>query len=85
MQIEDCHVDHEPPLTFDTLAFLFLKEQGLKTVQVKVKSGGTQAFLEDSNLDAKWQAFHKQHATLRIVLDHANLGQKKTKVPWSTL
>lgn len=85
MQIDDCHVDHEPPLTFDTLAFLFLKEEGLKVAQVKVKSGGTQAFFEDSNLEAKWRAFHRRRAVLRVVLDHANLGQKKTKVPWNTL
>lgn len=85
MQWKDCHVDHKPPLTFDTLVFDFLMANNLKLENIKVVPVGTTVFFVDANLCARWLQYHQEHAVLQPTLNHANLGQRKIKVNWELL
>lgn len=65
------HVDHEAPLTFDTLLMAWLAESGILPEQVAVGSDWT---FVDRDLAADWQAFHHRHAVLRVIHAHENLS-----------
>jgi hypothetical protein len=84
---KDSHTDHKPPLTFDMLVFNFLKERKLQINDITVENTLYISCLDllDKNLKLDWQAYHSKNAQLQIVLDHANLGQSKIKVPWDEL
>lgn len=78
----DCHVDHEAPLTFDALVCAFLQEQTITVGDVPIAEHGAYKDIGDEAIRRDWRAYHQEHARLRILLDKANLGQKKTKVSW---
>jgi hypothetical protein len=84
------HVDHAPPLTFQVLAFNFLKEVGLRIEEVAVTAVGrlntcAAKYLADRDLALKWQEYHQSHADLRITSKAANLAQGKIRVDFSGL
>lgn len=87
MQKKDAHTDHKPPLTFDQLVFDFLKERSLCVKDVAIEHTANVACrnLADEALRRDWQTYHAEYAQLQVVLDHANWGQSKTKVPWEEL
>jgi hypothetical protein len=74
-------------MTFSVLIFNFLKREGLTMPDIKVKDTKFIACLDfvDVKIKSKWQAYHKTNAILRATLDHANRGQKRVKVDWSSL
>ena len=87
MQKKDAHTDHKPPLTFDMLVFNFLRERQLRIEDIQVEDTAFVSCLDlaDKTIKAEWQQYHEENAQLQVVLDHANLGQSKTKVPWKEL
>jgi hypothetical protein len=71
------HVDHLPPLTFDTLVEDFITSRALNidTVQItESEQGDIGTIFADSALAADWMAYHKEHACLRVVSAFANLS-----------
>ena len=80
-----CAVDHYRP-TFDELLFNFCQQHGINPLVVQVGSlGGVRAEISDVALSSSWQAFHQQHAQLRVVEKVANLKIPKARVAWDTL
>lgn len=84
---QDCHIDHCPPLTFDTLVFNFLSTQSLSIGSIEVEDVGDVFIvrLRDRLLASLWQEYHSSIAVLRVTLNKANLGQRKVFVDWSKL
>lgn len=87
IQKKDAHTDHKSPFEFNVLAFNFLKQKQIKIRDVKIENTAFVACVDfsDKILKAEWQHYHKEHAQLQIVLDHANLGQSKAKVCWEEI
>lgn len=82
----NCAVDHTPPKTFDRLLYDFCRGRSLNPLQVAVGSeGGTVAVLEDAEVLAGWQAYHREHAVLRLISKVSNLQLPKMSVSWSEL
>ncbi len=82
----NCAIDHSPPKTFDRLLFDFCQGQSLNPLQVAVGSeAGTVAVFEDEGILATWQAYHREHAELRLLSKLGNLQLQKVAVPWSQL
>lgn len=82
----NCAVDHAPPKTFDRLLFEFCQSRNLNPLQVAVGSaGGMVAVIEDATILAAWQAYHREHASLRLLSRLGNLQLPKTSMPWSQL
>jgi hypothetical protein len=82
----NCAVDHTPPKTFDQLLYDFCLSRSLNPLQVAVGTeGGTVAILEDTELLAAWQTFHRAHAELRLISKVGNLQLSKITLPWSEL
>lgn len=72
----DAHVDHKYPKTFQRLAEMFAEAEGMSLDEVQTKPMRDHVELMefvDEGFAARWQAFHKEHADLRIVLDKVNL------------
>lgn len=81
-----CAVDHAPPKTFDLLLFDFCQGRALNPLRVAVGSdGGTVALFVDQELQAAWQAYHREHSKLRLLSKLGNLQLPKISVPWSAL
>lgn len=81
-----CAVDHTPPQTFDQLLYDFCRTRSLNPLTVAVGSeGGTIAVLEDAELLAAWQAYHRDNANLRLLSRIGNLQLPKVAVRWSEL
>jgi hypothetical protein len=87
IRMQDAHTDHKPPLSFNVLAFNFLKMKGLKIEEVSVKETAHIACVDlaDETLKAEWYQYHLHNAELQVVLDHANFGQSRSKVSWDEL
>ena len=73
----DCHIDHAPPYTFEVIKQKFLSENKLTPDDVKLRStvgdGNRGSDFADEALLHLWTRFHRQHATLRVVSQSANL------------
>lgn len=72
---DECHIDHEPPATFEVLVDRFLANRNIspEAIQIAKFGMGRFAFI-DRELASAWQHFHKQHAILRAVSKRANLS-----------
>lgn len=82
----NCAVDHILPKTFDQLLYDFCCTHSLNPLRVAVGSeGGTVAVIKDAELLAAWQAYHNEHASLRLLSKVGNLQLPKVSVPWSEL
>ena len=74
---DNCHVDHEPPLTFENLLAAFLSSRGTVLDSVEVTGfgdGEVEKRIADGELEKAWQDYHFKNANLRIVSKSANLG-----------
>ena len=81
----NCAVDHHAP-SFDELLFAFCRQRGVHPLKVQVGSlQGVQARINDPALVGDWQAYHQQHAQLRLIDKVENLKRPKVRVPWHTL
>jgi len=77
LDIATCHVDHEPPLTFEKLAKDFIVEKKVDLEAVLLTGygdGETSQKLADDGLRKAWQENHRQYARLRILSRTANLS-----------
>lgn len=82
----NCAIDHTPPKTFDQLLYDFCRSRSLNPLQVTVGSeGGTVAVLEDAEICASWQTYHRAHAELRLISKVGNLQLPKVTLSWSVL
>ena len=82
----NCAVDHTPPKTFDQILYDFCRSRSLNPLQVAVRSeGGTVAVLEDADVLASWQTYHRAHAELRLISKVGNLQLPKVALSWSEL
>ena len=71
------HVDHVPPITFETLVNQFIERKNLNVIDSLVANGNDncmQTKFADSALQSKWQVFHAENAKLRVVSARANLS-----------
>jgi hypothetical protein len=76
----DSHVDHEPPLTFDSLVEQFIREESLDIDAVEITGSGDRQMRKgftDADLAVRWKQFHRSHARLRVVSGAANLSDIK--------
>ena len=81
-----CAVDHTPPKTFDQILYDFCRTRSLNPLNVAVGSkGGTVAVIEDAELLAAWQTYHRENAHLRLLSKIGNLQLPKVAVRWSEL
>lgn len=75
------HVDHTPPLTFDTLFADFFRQCGIEIDAVELKNERADNTYQDEfaseELKADWIDFHNSKAVLRIVSKEANLSDVK--------
>lgn len=72
-----CHVDHEPPLSFEKLTTDFIVEKKIDLEAVLLTGygdGETKQELADESLRRAWQEYHRQYARLRILSPKANLS-----------
>jgi hypothetical protein len=79
-------VDHEPPNTFDALAFTFCKEHRINPLSVSIGSeGGVVAVFADRDLLHAWRSFHQGRASLRLISKIGNLRLPKPRMTWAEL
>lgn len=86
----DSQVDHAGTNSFRSLVAEFLKSAGLRISDIRITDEGrfgecAAKYVADRAIAAKWQEYHREHATLRVTSKKANLRQKKVKVDFSTL
>jgi hypothetical protein len=79
-------VDHVAPLTFDRLLYDFSLAQRLNPLAVPIRShNGTVAVFEDSEVAARWVAYHNENARLRL-LSRAGHAQLPTeRIDWTPI
>lgn len=79
---DNCHVDHKPPLTFNSLFLEWLKESNISLDDIKISPPADNQY-QTTMIDAKqkktWQDYHKNNAILRVISIRANLSNVKTK------
>jgi hypothetical protein len=76
----DCHVDHEPPRTFQNLFRVFLKITERNIDLIKLRPRGDNSVyeeFEDKELERHWQAWHEANAKLRVLSRRGNLSDSK--------
>jgi hypothetical protein len=76
----DAHVDHAPPDTFLTLAMKWMAQEELLISDVPLVDNADNQWvreMRDPRQQASWQAFHRQHAKLRIISREGNLSHAK--------
>jgi len=65
-------VDHAPPNTFAALVREFIATDGVDLAKVAYDRDGMGPVFADRELAARWLAFHRDHAALRLVSTYAN-------------
>ena len=71
--VTDLHVDHCPPITFDSLLAQWLARRKLSYGDIQIDDKGIIALFVDRALAADWQNYHETHAQLRLIHAHENL------------
>jgi hypothetical protein len=78
-----CHVDHELPHTFASLASGWLRTEGITEEDVKLKPSTDNQWareMGDSSQREAWTNYHEQHSVLRIVSRKANMDLQKVQM-----
>lgn len=76
----DGHIDHAPPNTFLTLATGWMQANGWSVGDVALVDNADNQWcrqMRDSTQSASWQAYHREHARLRVISRVANLSHVK--------
>lgn len=77
----NCHIDHQPPKTFDFLVMSWLSNAGLLLEQVAITPPADNQLVSQMTDEAQkysWRLYHHQHAELRLLSVRGNLsGAKK--------
>jgi hypothetical protein len=77
MTLQETHVDHEPPRTFDQLVQEFIQRERIEVDAVALTGlgdGELRKGLANSELEERWREFHRTNARLRVVSTKANLS-----------
>jgi len=80
LTLATCHVDHLPPMTFETLVTEWLKLNGLREADIQItgrKDNSSTRFMTDDKQIESWAAYHRQYARLRILSPRGNLSNSK--------
>lgn len=88
LTLENTHVDHQPPKTFESIVLSFIAQFNIN-IETVCLVGSTDGVIGDSFEDSKgvakqFREFHKENATLRLVSIKANLSnikKEKRKMP----
>jgi hypothetical protein len=78
--IQDPHVDHEKPQTFLTLALEWMEFNHLQFEDIQVDADTdhmTYKVMGNKEQLASWCRYHSNHAKLRILSKHGNLGDAR--------
>ena len=75
--LQQGHVDHIAPLTFDRLLSDWLVIEALAIDEVEVADRGIETFFADRALAARWAHFHRTNAKLRLIHPGENLSLPK--------
>lgn len=81
---DDCHVDHEAPDTFESLAGRFIAENAVNIEGVNIDGYGDGELFKsfrDDDLRIAWQEFHRAHARLRLLSKRGNLSLARRAAP----
>jgi hypothetical protein len=76
----NCHVDHEPPTTFQNLANAWIEAIGLAPECIAVTESADNTFtrtVADPVLRESWRQFHDMHKRLRLTSTLGNLSHSK--------
>jgi hypothetical protein len=80
LTLETCHVDHLPPMTFETLVTEWLKLSSLREVDVQITgredNSSTRSMTNANQIDS-WTTYHQKHARLRLLSQRGNLSNSK--------
>lgn len=82
----NCEVDHEPPLTFDSLLYDFTNTEQINPLEISVGSkNGTIPFFESQEIATKWIDYHRINAKLRLlsIVGHAQVSS--ARIDWKPL
>jgi hypothetical protein len=80
LTVQNTHVDHVPPATFDAIVHDFIKLHSINPTEVKLtgaRDGEIGDNFADSNLSEAFRQFHNEKAQLRLVSAKANLSDIK--------
>jgi hypothetical protein len=76
LTFDECHADHAPPRTFNTLARAWLAAKGIEpdhTFVIDSTDNQYQPRMRDPALITEWRTFHHKMAVIRIVAKRQNL------------
>lgn len=79
VDINSCHIDHVPPLTFDVLVRCFMAAKGLRYSSRLLQSSGdcnSHYAFKDVRIARCFQEYHKRVALLRVLSAEANQKNK---------
>ena len=74
-------VDHEPPITFDSIVMNFIDANAIDVSSAPIaltQDGKFGDYFTDSLFEAKWVEYHNARAKLRVISKTANRGIVKT-------
>lgn len=71
----NCHIDHEPPVTFRYIAERFVIKHKIDMDWIVLKTGGDNNcdVVMPTDVDKLWTDYHWKHAQLRVISAEANL------------
>ncbi len=78
IRLDEAHMDHRPPMTFEVIVTAFLEARGLSLDDVTISSGQDEQVapeILDADLAEAFRTFHKHIARLDIVKRSINLAQ----------
>lgn len=80
LNFDTCHIDHLPPMTFETLVTEWLKLNGITEADVQFTeredNASTRSMTKVSQIES-WTNYHYRHAQLRILSRRGNLSNSK--------
>jgi len=80
LKYETCHVDHLPPMTFETLVTEWLKLTGLSEADIQItgrEDNNSARYMTKEEQIASWTAYHQSHGRLRLLSRRGNLSDSK--------
>lgn len=82
LNVNDSHVDHKPPNTFEVIINAFINQEGIDYNSAPITNnwdGAIGVGFTDYEFERKWINFHNSMAELRVISPEANLALTKIK------
>ncbi len=82
VSIEEAHVDHREPWTFEAILDAFIREFSIDVQGFSIESDGDGQLSDrftDRDMEMEWRKFHAEKAGLRLVSQRANLSVLRTR------